>query len=326
MTKRRINFTIGNVASGYKTVELAIGTKEVSYKILRSGLLNVDKKNATAQFDDAWLAELDALNIVAWDKNYSSEARGGVQWRLTFNHGKKVYNGHGSNAYPEVWEQFLDWLDALIPELEFINRRRFERVTLSCFEETLTLNRRNGTLTIEKKNSRHTYDLGANAKKIFDVCQRIIDGIEIEDVDLSFGTCVQIEVLRHDGTTDTFETLYNENFLPGLASFIELIRDVASDLTAKLFTPDTAQVVNSSGKIILCKVQFTGSYKLYTYRTDDETLAVNDVVDVPVGKNNDVAQARLVEIGYFDEYETPIPLEKIKAIIGKHVANDWENY
>lgn len=324
--KRYIKFTVGNVATGYKTIELVISGGKVSYKILRSGLLNVAKKDATAQMSDEWLAKLDALNILAWEENYSSEARGGVQWQLDFKSGKKFYNGRGSNAYPEVWERFLDWLDALIPELEFINRRRFERVTLSCFEETLTLDRRDGTFTIAKKNSRHVYDLGANAKKIFDTCQNLLDGIEIEDVDLSFGSCVQIEVLRHDSTTDTFETLYNENFLPGLASFIELIRDMASDLTAKLFTPDTAQVVNSDGKIILCKVQFTGSYKLYTYRTEDETLAVNDVVDVPVGKNNDVAQARLVEIGYFDEYETPIPLEKIKAIIGKHVANDWENY
>lgn len=324
--KRYIKFTVGNVATGYKTIELVISGGKVSYKILRSGLLNVAKKDATAQMSDEWLAKLDALNILAWEENYSSEARGGVQWQLDFKSGKKVYNGRGSNAYPEVWERFLDWLDALIPELEFINRRRFERVTLSCFEETLTLDRRDGTFTIAKKNSRHVYDLGANAKKIFDTCQNLLDGIEIEEADLSFGSCVQIEVLRHDSTTDTFETLYNENFLPGLASFIELIRDMASDLTAKLFTPDTAQVVNSDGKIILCKVQFTGSYKLYTYRTEDETLAVNDVVDVPVGKNNDVAQARLVEIGYFDEYETPIPLEKIKTVIGKHVANDWENY
>lgn len=324
--KRYIKFTVGNVATGYKTIELVISGGKVSYKILRSSLLNVAKKDATAQMSDEWLAKLDALNILAWEENYSSEARGGVQWQLDFKSGKKVYNGRGSNAYPEVWERFLDWLDALIPELEFINRRRFERVTLSCFEETLTLDRRDGTFTIAKKNSRHVYDLGANAKKIFDTCQNLLDGIEIEEADLSFGSCVQIEVLRHDSTTDTFETLYNENFLPGLASFIDLIRDVASDLTAKIFTPDTAQVVNSDGKIILCKVQFTGSYKLYTYRTEDETLAVNDVVDVPVGKNNDVAQARLVEIGYFDEYETPIPLEKIKTVIGKHVANDWENY
>lgn len=326
MTKRRINFTVGNVAAGYKTVELAIGTKEASYKILRSGLLNVAKKAATAQVSEEWLAEFDVLNIIAWDKNYSSEARDGVQWRLTFNHGKKVYCGQGSNAYPECWERFLDWLDALIPEMEFINRKRLERVTLNFLEETLTLDRRDKTLTISKKNSRHVYDVGEEIKKLFNACQNITDKIDTTDVDLSLGSCVRIESLRHDGSTDTLETLYNENYLPGLNDFLEMIRAVASDLTAELFTPDTAQISSASDKLILCKVQFKGSYKLYTYRTDDEKLAVGDMVDVPVGRNNDVSQARIMEIGYFDDYETPIPIDKIKTIIGKHVATEWDNY
>lgn len=324
MTKRRITFTVGNVATGYKTIELAIGTGEASYKILRSGLLNVAKKAGTAQVDAAWLAELDALNIVAWDKNYSSEARDGVQWRLTFSHGKEVYRCQGSNAYPDAWERFLDWLDALIPEMEFVNRRRLERATMSFMSETLTLDRRAETLTIGKKNSRHVYDTGEDVKKLFDACQRFTDNRAAEDVDLSLGSCVRIELLRHDGSIDTLETLYNENYLPGLNDFLELIRAVASDLTAEIFTPTAAPL--ASNKLILCKVQFKGSYKLYTYRANDETLAAGDVVDVPVGRNNDVAQARVMEVGYFDDYAAPCPVDRIKTIIGKHVANDWESY
>ena len=40
----------------------------------------------------------------------------------------------GNNAYPENSEQFLDWLDALFPELEFVDRKRLERwIRLSLF-------------------------------------------------------------------------------------------------------------------------------------------------------------------------------------------------
>lgn len=315
-----MKFTVGSVTDGYKTVEIVIKGDEASCKILRSGLLNVDKKDVpAAKVSEKWLAELDALNIFAWEENYSSEAVDEVQWELTFKLGKKIYHGRGANAYPEDFERFLDWLDVLIPELEFVERRRFERVTLSYLQESLTLNRREGTLTLNKANSSHVYNLGAEAKKIFDACQKLLDGIETENVDLNFGTCAEIETLRHDGSTETFVTLYNENFLPGLNDFIEMIRVVASDLTAELFTPDTVRSVDTSGgKYILCKVKFEGSYKAYTYRAEDETLAVGDEVDVPVGKNNDITQARIVEIGYFDEYELPFPAEKIKTIIGKH--------
>lgn len=324
MSRRRIKFTVGNVATGYKTLEVLIDGNEASYKILRSGLLNVAQKVGAVKADDTWLATLDALNLFAWDKNYATDSRGGLQWRLTFQSGKHVHRSQGSNAFPDAWERFLDCLDALVPEMEFINRRRLEHVTLSFLSETLTLDRRAGTLTIAKKKSRHTYDVGEDVKKLFDACQCFTDNLDASDVDLSLGSCVRIETLRHDGSSDTVATLYNETCLPGLNDFLEMIRAVANDLTAELFEPDAVKV--SSDKLILCKVQFKGSYKLYTYRADDETLAVGDVVDVPVGRNNDVSQARISEIGYFDDYEAPIPLDRIKTIIGKHVANDWENF
>ena len=111
-----------------------------------------------------------------------------------------------------------------------------------------------------------------------------------------------------------------------MTKFIEVIKDFASDLSAEIFAPINDDDQNKPDKYIFCKVQFKGSYKSYTYRTEDKTLSVGDVVDVPVGRNNDIAQARIVEIGYFDEEEAPFPIERIKVIIGKHVANDWENY
>jgi len=324
--KRQIKFTVGNVSEGYKTIEIFIKGGEVSYKILRSGLLDVDKKFSSAQMSEAWFKELDALEIFSWEKNYSADVFDGVQWELMIKEGGQIYHWHGSNAYPENFERFLDWLDALAPELELVNRRRLERVTLNYFEECLTLDRRDKTLTLNKKNSRHTYDAGEDIKKIFDTAQSFFDGLEVEDDDINYSARANFEIVRHDKSVETFETPYTENFLPGLNDFIEVIQALADDLTAEIFSPSPAEVVPPQGKLILCKVQFKGSYKHYTYQSDDETLAVGDVVDVPVGKNNDINQARIVEIGYFDDYEAPFPIDRIKKIIGKHIADDFDDY
>ncbi len=320
-----IKFTVGDLFDGYKTVEVAIVKGTANYKILRNGLLSVDKKKSpAAKMSAEWLKELDALNILAWEKNYSSDIPDGVQWQLIFKDGEKIYRGQGANAYPENWEKFLDWLDKLIPELEFINRKRLEKVKMNYSVETLTLDRHEKTLTLNKKNSVHIYDLGDKTEKIFDFCQSFLDGIELDDIDDSEPR-IKFEFVRHDSSTETLEAPYSENILPGLTIFIEELHACAADLTAEIFSPSLVEVALPKGKYILCKVQFKDSYKHYTYSTEDETLAIGDVVDVPVGRYNDINQARIVEIGYFDEYEVPYPFDRIKKIIGKHIANDWNN-
>ena len=163
---RQMKFTIGDGQRGYKTVELTITGATVAYKILRGGLLDVGKKNSPAtEISDAQLAELDALEIFAWEENYSSQNRGGLQWSLTYAAGNKIYRGRGAGAYPENWSRFMDWLDAIVPELEFVNRRRLERVTIAYADEKLTLARNDGTIALDKKKSRHTYDAGDDLPK-----------------------------------------------------------------------------------------------------------------------------------------------------------------
>lgn len=326
---KQIKFTIGNVAGGYKSVEIGIAGGKVSYQILRGGLLDVSKKIAHAvKVPDTWLAELEDLDIFSWEENYSSERRGGLQWELTFKSGKKSYRGRGNNAYPENFARFLDWLDVLVPELEFVDRRRLERLTLEYSDESMIIDRQDKTLTIDKKISAHSYDMGDSTKKIFDACQKLFDDIENRDVDSNSSSRVVFEIVRHDGSMETFETLYNENFLPGLTKFLNEVQTLVNDLQAEIFKPSPMEIVpqRTGGKYILCKVQFQGSYKHYTYSTDDETLATGDIVDVPVGRYNEIRQARIVEIGYFDEYDLPLPLDRIKKLIGKHVSNEWENY
>lgn len=320
----QINFTVGNGQSGYKTAEIVIRGDKCTAKILRGGLLNVGKKIRNAEISEAQLAELDALNIFSWAENYSADTIDGAQWQLTFKVGKKIHHVSGSNACPENFEQFLDWLDVFFPELEFVDRKRLERMKIECGDERLTLDRRELSLTLYKKNSTHVYYL-SDDKKIFDSAQKFVDGLDRMDSDINFSTLAKFEFTRHDKTVETFATRFNENFLPGLSKFLNAVQSVAFDLTADIFNAETAEVTPRQGKYIFCKVQFKGNYKAYTYRTDDETLAVGDIVDVPVGRNNDVTQARISDIAYYDEYETPQPVDKIKKIIGKHIGTAWEN-
>lgn len=337
MSNKQLKFTVGNVAEGYKTVEITIRSKgAISYSILRSGLLNVDKKTVdNVEVAEDWLNELAELNIFEWKENYSSNELNGTQWELIFNVAQKSYRGHGFNAYPENWERFLDWLDALIPEMEFVNRKRLEKIALDysrestvglAVREKLTLDRREKTLTLDKLNSAHCYRFGKDIGKLFDAAQKFFDALEVGDLQRDYPAQIKIELIRHDGSIENFDAIYTELCLPGLSSFVNELKSFITDLTAEIFTPVAEEIESAQGKYILCKVQFDGSYKHYTYQTEDETLAVGDIVDVPVGKNNDMNQARIVEIGYFDEYELPIPLERIKTIIGKHVVNSWENY
>ena len=332
---KQIKFTLGNAAAGYKTVEVFVKSDVVSYKILRNGLLDVDKKSFSVGFSESRLAELDALKIFDWAEAYSSSARGGEQWELIFKDGDKIYRGHGSNAYPENWERFLDWLDALVPELEFVDRKRLEKITLDYSRESgvsgniaerLTLDRRENILTLYKPQSMHLYRLGSDIDKLFAAAQIVFDGLKADDFQRSYPAQIKIELIRHDGSIENFDALFNESSLPGFGKFVDVLKGFVADLTAEILSPVPAVIAPAQGKYIFCKVQFKGSYKHYTYQTEDETLAVGDVVDVPVGKNNDVNQARIVEIGYFDEYEAPFPVDRIKKIIGKHVATEWDNY
>ena len=329
---KQIKFSVGNVLRGYKSVEISVGGTKIKYKILRNELKPVEKNSVVANVDKNLSDALDALNIFAWEKNYRGEnISDGVQWTLTFTDGDKIYRGRGANAYPDNWDEFLDWLDVLIPEMQFIDGKRIDAVELrlsrdyEIFEE-LTVNRGDNLLTLEKNSSTHTYHFSIEETKNFlDVCQKYFETLEANDAE-NYDLRISVNLKRHDGNEENFTMPYNDFSMPGVVKFAEEIHAFAADLSAEIFSPEALHVTNEAERIILCKVQFKGNYKPYTYRAEDETLAVGEIVDVPVGRNNDVTQAKIVDIGYFDEDEISIPLDRIKTIIGKHDGNAWENF
>lgn len=67
------------------------------------------------------LLEWDALNVNSWDDYYYEPVCDGTQWKLTYREdGKKTRHVSGSNGYPPNWHQFIEWLDTLMPEMQFV--------------------------------------------------------------------------------------------------------------------------------------------------------------------------------------------------------------
>ena len=188
------------------------------------------------------------------------------------------------------------------------------------------MSRKRKTLIIDTRISEHRYSLSSKGTKdFFDICQKFFDNLQTAE-DAYTDMKLSVTLYRHDNTESKFDAPYSAFAIPNVTQFAEEIHNFAWNLWANIFYPENMRLVDDK-KIILCKVQFKSSYKSYTYRVEDETLAVGDVVDVPVGRNNDVTQAKIVDIGYFDANDTPFPAEKIKTVIGKHVDNSgWEDY
>ena len=71
-----------------------------------------------------------------------------------------------------------------------------------------------------------------------------------------------------------------------------------------------------STKYIYLSVEFSDGGKTYYYRTDDETIDCGDYVVVPVG-SYDEKIVKVVDVEEFNECDVPMPLERVKSIIGK---------
>jgi hypothetical protein len=71
------------------------------------------------------------------------------------------------------------------------------------------------------------------------------------------------------------------------------------------------------GEVKYCGVEFSGSGKVYHYRTTDLRIAVDDIVIVPVGHDNYEREATVKTVEFCHWDDTPYPLEKTKEILRK---------
>lgn len=124
---RKINFSIGGVWGGRFIFEILIDGSTARCKAAARVHRN-DKKarqifykaeGTLVEVSEAWLAELDALEIFSWVEYYEKPPKypdDFIFWRLTFKDGEKIYRGHGCNAAHKNWPRFMDWLGEIFKE------------------------------------------------------------------------------------------------------------------------------------------------------------------------------------------------------------------
>lgn len=335
-----LKFGMGNELCGYKTVKVDCSSEGIAYEILRSGLLTISK--GIHQRDDVveWLNEWETLCVSSWDEIYTGVGEDcPVEWRLTVQEDDLTYKCGGSGAYPMEWNAFLEWLDALMPEMEFIAPDRIECISLNyenpdmgdtSLTERIRIDRREQKISAEKdmicfgdascnRRSSHTYEIGDKVCDVLDIIQACDFA---EDIAVRRGKPeVSIRISRH-----ALPDIYVGNVIAWIDETgdecweraINSIKSLMPDLRMELLSFKTYAHPTLHGKFIFCKVRFGTSFKLYSYRTEDTTLEVGDVVKVPVGKDNDIGYATIEEIGYYNEDDAPYPVDKAKFIIGLH--------
>ena len=122
-----LRFNIGDFFNGYEEVRLQIYKQSAKYEIT---FMNLSRMEALGRYekkrflvkDMGRLSEWDSLNVNIWRDKYVDPICDGIEWELTYREdGKKKRFIHGSNSYPPQWNQFIMWLDALMPEMQFAN-------------------------------------------------------------------------------------------------------------------------------------------------------------------------------------------------------------
>ena len=288
-----------------------------------------------------------------------------------------TYKSRGDSSYPRQWDQFLNWLDALMPEMAFVAADQIERVKLSyrgtqlngnVLTESIIIARQEQRIIVEKsisgisdgicrRKSRHVYEFISEIQEVLEILQGVrFSRDEFPDNKTDVAINHEVSLCEQNGLVPEYilrdiidnilhpEISLDVSFhsLPDFhASSIPLwilkedceiewngmlrrLQGILPDLETKLLSPETYRYELHGGKYIYCKVRLPNSYRLYSYRTEDEALQVGDMVDVPVGQDNDVICGKIEEIGYYNERNAPYPVHKPKLIIGKHDGDEEE--
>ena len=69
--------------------------------------------------------------------------------------------------------------------------------------------------------------------------------------------------------------------------------------------------------LMYCSVEFEPEGKTYYYISDDASIAVDDMVEVPVGKDNKASTAKVVAVEFFSRDDAPLSPDKVKRVIRK---------
>lgn len=211
------------------------------------------------------------------------------------------------------------------------------------YSEYLTINGKTKTIEFSREFENgnkvyHKYEVGECIDILLSYFEnnRVFERMELEEADLCSSISMEEEI---DAGLPVSEesyyslTIYYENDkekeLGGIFDFIGLPDNYDEFINA---VSDFLKIYNEGdifdkkfyykgkgckGKYMFASVVFPGTVKSYYYLTEDESIEVGDYVIVPVGPENERKIVQVVNIEYFEKYNAPYPVDKIKRIIKK---------
>ena len=78
------------------------------------------------------------------------------------------------------------------------------------------------------------------------------------------------------------------------------------------------------GQYIYLSCIFEENGKPYFYRTEDDTIDINDFLLVEAGEDDHKAIVKVVGVEYYDKNNVPLPINKTRSVIRKATESDFE--
>lgn len=337
----------------YENIRLRVELKDDSLVYSTYNDLSVEKKNVQGKIYagdiTAWLSRLDGLKISDWNQSYEPTCPilDGVTWFLEYKEeGKACRHIHGSNVFPDLWDDFILLLDELSPiiqqdtidefEIEYKNNEmcNFFWVNGSNTQmpgkpvlcrELFVLNRYKKELSF-KRFYRETlisdlrFYIGRFAAELFEVIKPCFD-TDVEEREISeieSSGIIQVRNLRRDGRRVDYVFSNNRACIPeNWEVFVVLLRSVLDSYgyVGKILGGDEFKYGAIRGEYIYCSVEFTYNGRTYYYRTEDNSLRPGMYCLVGVGSDNKEKCVEIRKVEYFTESNLPFPLERTKEII-----------
>jgi len=238
------------------------------------------------------------------------------------------------DGYPSNWDSFMDMMDDLVVEIDFVNPDRIEHFEMNYtrfvpiegeedkrYEEIFTADRAMGVVMYQKLmdpgcTTSFQIDNKAIVRRFLDFLTEDLPVLYDGNLDEAERT-VEIITERRDGLRDVVAMPYTRTALPeAWPEVIRLIHHLFEFMGpfGDLINHFAYDMGRRPGEYIYPSVSFDGE-STYWYRTEDESIEAGMYVIVPVGPENIPALGRVLDISYFLPENVPYPLDETKIIM-----------